>query len=188
VLLVGAAVVLIGAAVAAGYVWGDSNHGSGKSAEYQLHQSASPFSSGAPRSSTTTTTQATVGSSQPREGLPITVESDAQMQAAGNNGPTSSVLFPISCQVNGTTVTATGRGQGVTEEYNRYGDIVVLYVFTAPSSGYPQGAQLAVSSASQSPSVGDGSWQVSATFDPSIGPPARCLIAAQPTHDVQLAP
>jgi hypothetical protein len=36
--------------------------------------------------------------------------------------------------------------------------------------------------------MGGGGWQVSATFDPSVGEPAVCVVAAQPTHDEQLAP
>ena len=112
------------------------------------------------------------------------------MQAEGNNGPTSSILLPVSCQVSGTTVTAKGQYQGgyVPEVYVRYGDIVDLYLYTAPSSGYPQGAQLAVSSVSQAPAMGGTTWQVSTTFDPSVGAPARCEVAAQPTHAEQLAP
>lgn len=133
-------------------------------------------------------TKAIAGSSSPSvRDLPISVESDAQMQAEGNNGPTSSVLFPASCQVDGTTVRATGTTQGASEVYTRYGDIIVVYLFTAPSSGFTQGAQLAVSSLNQTTPVGDGNWQVSATFDPSAGQPARCSVAAQPTHDEQLA-
>jgi hypothetical protein len=140
--------------------------------------------------STTTTALPSTRSRTPvaRGNLPITVESDTQMQEEGNNGPTSSVLLPVSCQLAGNTVTAKGTSQGVSEAYDRYGDIVVLYLFTAPSSGYPQGAQLAVSSSNQSPPLGGSGWQVSTTFNHSVGEPARCLIAAQPTHDEQLAP
>jgi hypothetical protein len=186
-LLVGAGVVLVGAAIAGGYLWGDSK-GSGNTTAYQLRQSASPITAVAsPSTTTTTTTQPTTESSLPPGRLPITVESDAQMRAEGNNGPSSSILLPISCQVTRTSVTAKGSAQGFSEAYFRYGDIIVLYLFTAPSAGFPQGAQLAVSSLDQSPAVGDGSWQVSTTFDPSIGAPARCLVAAQPTHDEQLA-
>ena len=92
----------------------------------------------------------------------------------------------------GTTITAKGSYQGgfAPEIYDRYGDIVELYVFGAPYSGYPQGPQLAASSATKSPSIGGhGTWQVSTQVDPSLADqPARCVIAAQPTHDVQLAP
>ncbi len=122
--------------------------------------------------------------------LPISVQTDAQMQAAGNSGPTSSVLVPSSCVVSGETVTATGTYQGgfAPNVYNRYGDVVVLYVLGAPTSGYSQGVQLGVSSVTSSPAMGSGTWQVSTTFDGATGTPAKCVVAAQPTHQVQLAP
>jgi hypothetical protein len=112
------------------------------------------------------------------------------MKAEGNNGPTSSVLLPSSCELAGSAVTATGTYQGgfASEAYNRYGDIVELYVFGVPSAGYPQGPQLAASSAQDSPPMGSGTWQVSTSVDLSVGQPARCVVAAQPTHDEQLAP
>ena len=112
------------------------------------------------------------------------------MQAAGNNGPSSSILTPSSCVLSGNTVTAIGTYQGgfAPNVYNRYGDVVVLYIFGAPTSGYPQGAQLGASSVNNSPAIGSGTWQTSATVDLSTGQPVRCVVAAQPTHDVQLAP
>jgi hypothetical protein len=114
------------------------------------------------------------------------------MRAAGNNGPSSSILLPTSCRLTGTTVTAEGtytNGGFVPNLYDRYGDIIVLYVSTAPSAGYPDGMQLGVSDASQSPAVGSRApWQVSLSFSPSIGVPAECVVAAQPTHDPQFAP
>lgn len=159
--------------------------------------SSSPRESSAfgthPTSTTTSTSSTSTSSSSTATGasrgaIPITVESDVQMQAEGNNGPSSSVLLPTSCQVVGTTVTATGVAQGVSEVYDRYGDIIELYLFTPPSNGYQQGEQLAASSYKDAPPVGAGGWEVSTSFDPSVGQPARCVVAAQPTHDVQLAP
>jgi hypothetical protein len=124
--------------------------------------------------------------------LPISVESNRQMKAEGNDGPSSSILRPASCQVTGTTVTASGtygNGGFVPNVYNRYGDIIVLYVFTAPANGYPDGMQLGVSAASESPAVGTSApWNVSLPVSSSAGVPARCVVAAQPTHDLQLAP
>jgi hypothetical protein len=124
--------------------------------------------------------------------LPISVESDRQMQANGNNGPSSVILLPTSCSLNGTTVTAEGtytNGGFVPDLFNRYGDIIVLYVRTAPSAGEPEGIPLGVSDASQSPAVGSAApWRVSLSITPSVGTPAQCVVAAQPTHDVQLAP
>jgi hypothetical protein len=135
---------------------------------------------------------ATGSTTTPRgEDLTIAIQSDSQMQAAGNSGPSSSILIANSCELSGTTVTAKGVYQGgfAPNLYNRYGDIVELYVFGAASSGSPQGPQLAASSAKDSPSIGgDGSWQVSANVDPAVGPPETCVVAAQPTHDLQLAP
>jgi len=144
-----------------------------------------------PRPPTTTSTYPTVAASQQ---LPVSVESDSQMRAEANNGPTSSVLLPSSCKLVGSTVTAMGAYQGgfAPNVYSRYGDIVVLYVFGPPSPGFPQGPQLAVSSAQDSPPLSSGTWQVSTSvstsLDASVGQPARCVVAAQPTHDVQLAP
>jgi hypothetical protein len=127
----------------------------------------------------------------PSEQLTISVQSNSQMQANGNSGPPSSILIPTSCDLSGTTVTAKGAYQGgfAPNLYNRYGDIVELYVFGAPSSGYPQGPQLASSSATSSPPIGGyGSWQVSTNVDLGVGQPEKCVVAAQPTHDLQLAP
>jgi hypothetical protein len=147
--------------------------------------------------STSTTSQATPATTSPTtiaagKHLPISVESDSQMKQDGNYGPSSSILEPTSCQLTGTTVTARGgyaNGGFVPNVYNRYGDIIALYVFAAPSPGYPRGVQMGASSASAAPQVGiQAPWQVSASFDPSIGTPATCVVAAQPTHAVQLAP
>jgi len=124
--------------------------------------------------------------------LPIAVESDSQMKAEGNDGPSSSILRPTSCRLTGTTVTAAGKytDRGVVPNvYDRYGDIVVLYVRAAPSAGYAEGMQLGASDVSQSPVVGGrASWQVSLSISRSVGVPARCVVAAQPTHDGQFAP
>ena len=124
--------------------------------------------------------------------LPISVESDSQLKAEGNNGPSSAILLPTSCQLTGTTVTAAGtftNGGFVPNVYNRYGDIIVLYVLAAPSAGYPEGMQLGASNLSESPVLGSRApWHVSLSISPSVGAPARCVVAAQPTHDEQLAP
>jgi hypothetical protein len=124
--------------------------------------------------------------------IPISVESESQMKAAGNDGPSSSILLPTSCQVSGTTVTAEGvytNGGFVPNVYNRYGDIIVLYVRAAPSPGYADGMQLGVSDVSESPVLGSAApWRVSLSFSPSVGVPAQCIVAAQPTHDGQFAP
>jgi hypothetical protein len=145
---------------------------------------------GASASPATETPRADGATSGPA--LPISVESDSQMKAEGNDGPSSSILLPISCQLTGTTVTADGmytNGGFVPNVYNRYGDIIVLYVLAAPSPGYADGMQLGVSDVSESPVLGSRApWHVSLSISPSVGAPAQCVIAAQPTHDGQFAP
>jgi hypothetical protein len=124
--------------------------------------------------------------------LPISIESDAQMEAAGNEGPSSAILRPTSCRLSGSRITAKGRytnGGFVPNLYNRYGDIIVLYVFAARSPGYPQGMQLGVSDVSESPVLGSRApWHISISISQDAGVPARCVVAAQPTHDEQFAP
>jgi len=138
----------------------------------------------------TETTRAVAVASTPQ--LPISVESDSQMKAEGNNGPSSSILRPTSCQLTGATVTAEGRyrnGGFVPNVYDRYGDVIVLYALAAPSPGYPEGMQLGVSDVRKSLVVGSRApWHVSLSISPSAGEPARCVVAAQPTHDGQFAP
>jgi hypothetical protein len=122
--------------------------------------------------------------------VPVSVQSDADMLAAGNHGPSSSILVPSSCTVTSTTATATGTYQGgfVPEVYRRYGAVVDLYVFSQPLSGYPQGIQVATLSSEHSPPIGgSGSWTVTVPVAKSPEP-ARCVVAAQPTHDFQGAP
>jgi hypothetical protein len=111
------------------------------------------------------------------------------MLAAGNHGPSSSILLPSSCTVTSTSASATGtyRGGFVPEVYHRYGDVVDLYVFSQPVSGYSQGIQVATLSREQSPRIGGSSWTVTVPIQNSPEP-ARCLVAAQPTHDFQGAP
>jgi hypothetical protein len=162
-----------------------------------------PASRQASPPSTTTTVPAIVRTGQatgtPRAGetapaprIPISIESDSQMTAEGNQGPSSSILLPTSCTLTGTTVTAQGayaNGGFVPNVYNRYYDIIVLYVRTAPSSGHAEGVQLGASDISESPVVGSRApWHVSLSISPSVGVPASCVVAAQPTHDGQFAP
>jgi hypothetical protein len=138
----------------------------------------------------TGTSRADAAASAPR--IPISVESDSQMKAEGNNGPSSSILLPSSCRLTGTTITAEGtytNDRFVPNVYDRYGDIIVLYVLTAPSPGYPEGMQLGASDVSESPAVGSRApWHVSLSVSLAVGIPARCVVAAQPTHDALFAP
>jgi hypothetical protein len=146
----------------------------------------------APTPSSPTPTPTQMATASPGEQLPISLESDSQMKAEGNDGPSSAILLPTSCQLTGTRITAEGtysNGGFVPNVYDRYGDIILLYVLAAPSPGYAQGMQLGVSDASDSPVAGSRApWHVSLSISPSAGVPARCVVAAQPTHDLQLAP
>lgn len=139
----------------------------------------------------------TASPSVPRAGalhfLPVTVESDVLMRAAGNHGPTSSILDPSSCTVTKNTATATGTyrdGDFVPNVYDRYGDRIDLYVFTAPQRGHPSGVQLADPFTARAPAIaGRGRWTVTVPLPVTgVGGPARCMVAAQPTHDFQGAP
>lgn len=131
---------------------------------------------------------ATVPSSE----IPVSTESDSQMTADGNDGPSSSILLPTSCELTGTTVTAQGtytNGGFVPDVYDRYGDVIELYVLAAPAPGYASGMQLAASDLSESPVLGSSApWHVSLSMSAAAGVPARCVVAAQPTHDGQFAP
>ena len=160
------------------------------SRQASLHAVITPVPTTATTSQAAGTPEAEAAASVPQ--LPISVESDSQMKAEGNDGPSSAILRPTSCRLTGTTITAVGRytnGGFVPNVYDRYGDVVVLYVLAAPSPGYAQGSQLGVSDVRESPQVGSRApWHVSLSISPSAGVPARCIVAAQPTHDIQLAP
>ncbi len=116
------------------------------------------------------------------------------MRAAGNDGPSSSILDPSSCSVTSTSATATGTYQDglAPVDYQRYGDRVDLYVFSAALSGYPDGIQLASPFTPQAPVIGGkGPWTVTVPLDSSLLPtylPVRCMVAAQPTEDFEGAP
>jgi hypothetical protein len=135
---------------------------------------------------------APTATASPGEQFPISVESDSQMRAEGNDGPSSSILLPGSCRLTGTTITAEGTytdGGFVPDVYDRYGDVIVLYVRSAPSAGYPDGQQLGASEVRESPAVGSrAAWRVRLPLFQSAGVPAQCVVAAQPTHDPQFAP
>jgi len=124
--------------------------------------------------------------------VPVSVQSDAAMRAAGNQGPSSSVLVPSSCEVTATSVTAAGtyRDGFAAGVYARYGDVIDLYVFSRPTAGYPEGIQLASAPFTRhSPFIGGtGPWTVTVPLDSTLGQPARCMVAAQPTMDFQGAP
>jgi hypothetical protein len=112
------------------------------------------------------------------------------MRAAGNAGPSSSILHPTSCTVTAKTATARGREGFTGDVYDRYGDRIDLYVFTARQRGYPAGMQLAAKPfTNKAPAVyGARSWKVTVPLIPGLVRyyrPVRCMVAAQPTYDFQ---
>lgn len=146
-----------------------------------------PTSSTAQPTTATSTTDTALGG----RSVSVSVQSDAEMRSAGNDGPSSSILVPSSCTVTSTSATASGtyRAGPAPEIYHRYGDVVDLYVFSSPAPGYAEGIQLATPFTRNSPPIGGSdSWTVTVPIDISLGQPSRCLIAAQPTHDFEGAP
>lgn len=124
--------------------------------------------------------------------VPVSVQSDAAMRAAGNHGPSSSILVASSCKVTATSITAAGtyRDGFAAGVYPRYADVIDLYVFSRPATGYPEGIQLASQPFTRhSPYIGGkGPWTVTVPLNSTPGQPARCMVAAQPTMDFQGAP
>jgi len=130
-----------------------------------------------------------------RRSLRVSVQSDAAMRAAGNQGPSSSILVPTSCTVTATSATARGTYQGgfAPAVYGRYGDVIDLYVYTRSVKGSRSGIQLADEPFTRNaPFIGGrGSWTVTVPLNRSLlsfGEPSRCMVAAQPTMDFQGAP
>jgi hypothetical protein len=72
--------------------------------------------------------------------------------------------------------------------YDRYGDRIDLYVFTAPENGFPSGIQLATPFTTKAPTVYRSRWKVTVPLETYGDRPVRCMVAAQPTHDFQGAP
>lgn len=138
---------------------------------------SSPAASGAgPQSS-----QAASGTAQQ---LPITVS--AQLSSPQQS---TSILAPASCVLQDGVLTATGSFTGgfVPEDYERYGDVVELYVYTAVSQG--QAIQLADLSAEKPyPIGGKGPWKVTVPVETQFGTPTHCLVAVQSTHAFMGAP
>jgi hypothetical protein len=93
--------------------------------------------------------------------------------------------------LRGSTVTASGTTSNVSEGYLRLGDVVELYVYTAPSSSYPNGIQLGYLSEEKAPYIEGGSggaWTVSVPLDTSLGTPATCAVTVQATHQIENSP
>ena len=134
-------------------------------------------------SSTTTTVPSTTTS--PGQMIPIAVQPTNDQVS-----PPASVLMPSSCVLRGSTVTATGTTGFVPEIYRREGDVVELYVYTAPQFGFSNGIQLGYLGNEKPPLVGYGSgiWTVSVQMDTSLGTPAQCAVTVQATHQGEGAP
>ena len=129
------------------------------------------------------TTTAATGSAT---SLPIRVE-------ATNDGvsPSATVLAPSSCHLSDSTATATGGYGGfVAEDYHRVGDVVELYVYTAPTPGYPDGIQVGELSSEKPALVASGSASTWTSTVPvgSLGSPTRCAVTVQATHQFEGAP
>ena len=100
----------------------------------------------------------------------------------------ASVLQPTACVLTGSEVMATGTYNGfVAQGYLRVGDVVELYVYTEPMSGYPQGLQLGMLS-SERPAVvagTGGSWTTTVALNITLGTPAVCAVTVQATHQFE---
>lgn len=97
----------------------------------------------------------------------------------------TSILAPASCVLQDGVLTATGSftGEFVPEDYERYGDVVELYVYTA------EAIQLADLSAEKPyPIGGKGPWHVTVPVETQFGTPTHCLVAVQSTHAFMGAP
>jgi hypothetical protein len=179
-----AVVVMAGAAAIAAVTFAG---GGGPSRHVNVVGSSSvPTTPPAVTSSVPATSEPTAPVTVAPKMLHTVVESDAQMKASGNDGPSSSILSPQSCVQHGTIVTATGsytNGGFAPNVYNRYGDVVELYVYDA------SGAQLAMTNTEDRPAIGGyGNWTVTAELNSTTANPAECVVAAQPTPALQLAP
>jgi hypothetical protein len=98
----------------------------------------------------------------------------------------TSILQPTSCTFDGQTVTAQGTFQGglAAEGFIRYGDVVELYAYTAPSAANANQALQVIDLASESPYpiAGSGPWHASGPVDAQVGTPVTCDVAVQSTH------
>ncbi len=139
-----------------------------------------------PPSSTGSAARGTA-TARPNQSLPIQVQA-----ATDGDSPSQSILTPLSCVVTGSMVAAKGTYSGLAEEYyRRIGAVVELYVYSAPTTGYPDGIQLGLSSQEKPAMVLGGSrdrWETTVPFDAGHGPPARCAVTVQATHQPEYSP
>jgi hypothetical protein len=108
--------------------------------------------------------------------------------SSANESP--AVLLPTSCTITDGIATAAGTFNPLMygEGYRRAGDVVELYVYSAPSVGDP--IQLGELSAEHPVAVTNtGPWVVAVPIDTSFGQrPGACLVAVQSTHAEMGAP
>lgn len=139
-----------------------------------------------PTSPVTTATTPAPATTLSGQTLPIAVQ-----PTSDGASDTSTVLMPTSCVLRGSTVTATGTTSFVAEGYLRLGDVVELYVYSAPASGYPDGYQLGYLGQEKAPYLAGGSgqsWTATVPVDTSLGAPVRCAVSVQATHQFEDAP
>lgn len=130
--------------------------------------------------STTTTPMAT---NPTAAGQQLSISVSTQLSSTGQD---PSILRPSSCVVDNGTVTAQGTFNGgfVPETYVRFGDVVELYAYDAPSmENHGQQSQVADLGLEKPFAMqGNGPWTVSVPADPAHLTPNQCLVAVQSTH------
>jgi hypothetical protein len=94
--------------------------------------------------------------------------------------------------INNSVATAAGGYNGfVGEDVHRVGDVVELYVYTAPMMGYPQGLQIGLLS-EEKPAPAEsgmgGTWTSTVPLALSYGAPSVCRVTLQSTHQFEGAP
>jgi hypothetical protein len=102
-----------------------------------------------------------------------------------STGENPAVLVPTSCTISGGVATASGtfNPDFYGESYVRAGDVVELYVYSAPGRVDPDGTQLAdLGSEHPVPVDRTGPWQVTVPMDSELGSAAQCRVAVQSTH------
>lgn len=128
-----------------------------------------------------TTAHGTGATRAPTTDLPIAVS-----RQLSSVGPDPSILVPSSCTLHEGTLTARGtfKGRFVPEVYVRYGDVVELYAYTAPTPANGEQRLQVVELASERPFVmaGRGPWRVTGPVEAQVGLPRNCLVAVQSTH------
>ena len=142
------------------------------------------FTAAPPSASFTTAAPLAASPTSTPVSLQILVSSDLSTpgQDASDLLPTSCDFAPGPERGNAGVVTAKGTFAGYYETYNRYGDVVELYVFTGTPRTNPTTMQLAQLPNPTEPPLSTGSWQVSSPIKAPPGEELFCLVAVQSTH------